>query len=148
MSKKIIIIIVACISILSIFILGIFSPAVSQTLITVKVTGVEIDKSDCVKTGDEENNNLVVLLEGEQREYQLIWEVLPNGLTQKSSASNKNVSFVSSNSVATVSETGLVKFPDQIKQTISTIITITTEDGSYTDQITISYKYFNEVVID
>ena len=148
MSRKIILIIVTAITVLSIFILGILAPEVSQTFITIKVTGVEIDKSGLEEVGTGDNLNMVVVLKNEDRTYQIKWKVLPVDENGFSTATNKNVTFNSNNPNISVSNEGLVRFPQDISKSMSTIVTITTVDGSYTDSITISYIYVNEVVVD
>ena len=148
MSRKIILIIVTAITVLSIFILGILAPEVSQTFITIKVTGIEIDKSDLEEVGSGDNLNMVVKLENEERTYQIKWKVLPVDDNGFSTATNKSVTFNSNNPNISVSNEGLVRFPQDISKSMSTIVTITTVDGSYTDSITISYIYVNEVVVD
>ncbi len=148
MSRKIILIIVTAITVLSIFILGILAPEVSQTFITIKVTGIEIDKSDLEEVGTGDNLNMVVVLKNEDRTYQIKWKVLPVDENGFSTATNKNVTFNSNNPNISVSSEGLVRFPQDISKSMSTIVTITTVDGSYTDSITISYIYVNEVVVD
>ncbi|MBR4237801.1 hypothetical protein IKQ02_05165 [bacterium] len=148
MSRKIILIIVTAITVLSIFILGILAPEVSQTFITIKVTGIEIDKSDLEEVGTGDNLNMVVVLKNEDRTYQIKWKVLPVDENGFSTATNKNVTFNSNNPNISVSNEGLVRFPQDISKSMSTIVTITTVDGSYTDSITISYIYVNEVVVD
>ena len=148
MSRKIILIIVTAITVLSIFILGILAPEVSQTFITIKVTGIEIDKSDLEEVGSGDNLNMVVKLKNEERTYQIKWKVLPVDENGSSTATNKNVTFNSNNPNISVSDEGLVRFPQDISKSMSTIVTITTVDGSYTDSITISYIYVNEVVVD
>ena len=148
MSRKIILIIVTAITVLSIFILGILAPEVSQTFITIKVTGIEIDKSDLEEVGTGDNLNMVVVLKNEDRTYQIKWKVLPVDENGFSTATNKNVTFNSNNPNISVSNEGLVRFPQDISKSMSTIVKITTVDGSYTDSITISYIYVNEVVVD
>lgn len=148
MNRKIVLIVVTALTVLSIFILGILAPEVSQTFITIKVTGIEIDKTDLEEVGTGDNVNMVVKLKNEERTYQIKWKVLPTDENGFSTATNKNVTFNSNNPNISVSNEGLVRFPQDISKSMSTIVTITTVDGSYTDSITISYIYVNEVVVD
>lgn len=148
MNRKLILIVVTVLTVLSIFILGILAPEVSQTFITIKATGVEIDKSDLEEVGNGDNINRVVVLKNTDRTYQVKWKVLPVDENGFSTATNKNVTFDSNNPNISISNEGLVTFPQDISKSMSTIVTITTVDGSYTDSITISYIYVNEVVVD
>ena len=148
MTRKIILIVVTALTLVSIFVLGILAPEVSQTFITIKVTGVEIDKSDLEEVGEGDNINRVVKLKNEDRTYQIKWKIHPLDENGASTATNKNVTFYSNNPSISVSNEGLVRFPQDISKSMSTIITIMTVDGSYTDSITISYIYINEVVVD
>ena len=148
MNRKIVIIITSILIAVSIVVLGILAPEISQTIITIKVNGVEIDKKDEIIMGEGENQQAIIRLEGDEREYQLRWTILPTDSDGASTATNQEVSFKSSNPKVIVTKGGLVKFPDEIKESISSVITITTFDGSYTDEITISYRYVKQIVVD
>ena len=135
MTKKIIIIIISILSIASVLILGIYAAAIGQTIGGVKVTGVTLDKSDV------DADIKAIKISGTDREYQLVWTVLPvddNGVTQ---ATTTDVTFSSNNPLVTVSDEGLVKFPDTITASINVTIEIKTRDQNKTDTIDLYYYY-------
>ena len=147
--KKAIIIIILLLSVLSVFVLGIFMPKVEQTIVTIKVESVEIDHTDEVDIENTDGTvSKIVRLEGDNNTYQLKWKVYPYDEERgESNATTPDVTFSSSNDQVTVSKDGLVTFPSDSKKTITTTITIRTADGDKFDTITISlYKEQTSVI--
>lgn len=145
MTKKVVLIIVIALAAISIFILGIVAPALNQTIITVKVTGVEFEHGDAIET----DGVWKITLEEDERTYQLSWKVLPwDDEKNKTEATESSVTFTSSNINVTVSADGFVNFPTEISSSITTTITIKTKDGDITDEIVIFLPYTPSHVID
>lgn len=147
--KKTLLIIVLVLSVLSIFVLGIFAPQVEQTIITIKVESVEFDHSDEIEieNPDGTKSKIVKLSEG-LTTYQLKWKVYPyNEETGKSNATTPDVTFSSNIQSVTVSPDGLVTFPSDATTSITATITIRSVDGDKIDTITVStYKKQSSII--
>ncbi len=147
--KKTLIIIILGLSVLSVFVLGIFVPKIEQTIITIKVESVEFDHSDEIEIENTDGSTSKIVRLTENNVYQLKWKVYPYDEEKgQSNATTPDVTFASSNDQVTVSDDGLVTFPSDAKKTITTTITVRTADGDKVDTITISlYKEQSGVII-
>ena len=149
--KKSLIIVLLIVAVVSVFALGILIPKIEQTIVTVKVTGVEFSNSDIfiLKDNKDEplkdkngNDKKRINLEEGVASYQLEWKVLPyNDETKKSDATTPDVTFTIDTTNASVDENGLVTLPTTLSKSLTITITVTTTDGKKTDYVEIFIKH-------
>ena len=150
--KKSLIIVLLIIAVVSVFALGILIPKIEQTIVTVKVTGVEFSNSDIFILKDnkdepfkDENGNdkKRINLEEGISSYQLEWKVLPyDDENKKSNATTPDVTFmVSGSSGVTIDENGLLTLPTTLDKSLSVTVKVTTTDGKKTDYVEIFIKH-------
>lgn len=141
--KKIVLIIVAAVIVVSILVLGIFAPTMGQSSQKIKVESVNFNRDDEVEFLNGGEIDYHIELSEDEYTYQLVWYIYPYDMDEeKSLATNTKVTFSSSNQNVTVTSDGLVTFPSEMDSSISTVITIKTEDQGATSTINI-FKYFN-----
>ena len=150
--KKSLIIVLIIVAVVSIFALGILIPKIEQTIVTVKVTGVEFSNSDIIILKDNDNKPLKdengndkkrINLEEGTATYQLEWKVLPyDDENKKSGATTPDVTFmVSGSSGVTIDENGNLSFPTELTKSLSVTVVVTTVDGNKTDYVEIFIKH-------
>lgn len=138
MNKKIVIIILVLVCMLSIIVIGIFGSAVvnRNSPVSVKDVTFKVDNGLYDSNGklyielviDDANPKLAPL--------QLKWVIGPDNAT------NKQVTFATdSPMVATVNNQGLITFSENITSTKTVIIFITTNDGSKRAEIKLLINY-------
>ena len=157
--KKNLIIILLVIAVVSVFALGILIPKIEQTIVTVKVEGVEFSNSDITIKKDSEDKPLkdengndlkIINLEEGTTSYQLEWKVFPFDEEKKlTSATNPEVTFqvMGSNKVS-IDEKGLLNLPKTLDKSLSITVKVTTTDGKKTDYVEIFIKHEVIHVID
>ena len=157
--KKSLIVVLLVIAVVSVFALGILIPKIEQTIVTVKVEGVEFSNSDITIKKDSENNPLkdengndlkIINLEEGTTSYQLEWKVFPFDEEKKlTSATNPEVTFqvMGSNKVS-IDERGLLNLPKTLDKSLSITVKVTTTDGKKTDYVEIFIKHEVIHVID
>ena len=157
--KKSLIVVLLVIAVVSDFALGILIPKIEQTIVTVKVEGVEFSNSDITIKKDSENKPLkdengndlkIINLEEGTTSYQLEWKVFPFDEEKKlTSATNPEVTFqvMGSNKVS-IDERGLLNLPKTLDKSLSITVKVTTTDGKKTDYVEIFIKHEVIHVID
>lgn len=157
--KKSLIVVLLVIAVVSVFALGILIPKIEQTIVTVKVEGVEFSNSDITikkdsedkPLKDENDNDLKIInLEEGTTSYQLEWKVFPFDEEKKlTSATNPEVTFqvMGSNKVS-IDEKGLLNLPKTLDKSLSITVKVTTTDGKKTDYVEIFIKHEVIHVID
>lgn len=150
--KKSLIIVLLVIAVVSVFALGILIPKIEQTIVTVKVEGVEFSNSDIVILKDDDNkpykddngnDKKRINLEEGTTSYQLEWKVFPYDEEKKlSGATNPEVTFLMTGSnIVTIDKQGLITIPKTLTKSINITIKITTTDGKKTDYVEIFIKH-------
>lgn len=157
--KKSLIVVLLVIAVVSVFALGILIPKIEQTIVTVKVEGVEFSNSDITIKKDSEDKPLkdengndlkIINLEEGTTSYQLEWKVFPFDEEKKlTSATNPEVTFqvMGSNKVS-IDERGLLNLPKTLDKSLSITVKVTTTDGKKTDYVEIFIKHEVIHVID
>ena len=157
--KKSLIVVLLVIAVVSVFALGILIPKIEQTIVTVKVEGVEFSNSDITIKKDSEDKPLkdengndlkIINLEEGTTSYQLEWKVFPFDEEKKlTSATNPEVTFqvMGSNKVS-IDEKGLLNLPKTLDKSLSITVKVTTTDGKKTDYVEIFIKHEVIHVID
>ena len=157
--KKSLIVVLLVIAVVSVFALGILIPKIEQTIVTVKVEGVEFSNLDITIKKDSEDKPLkdengndlkIINLEEGTTSYQLEWKVFPFDEEKKlTSATNPEVTFqvMGSNKVS-IDERGLLNLPKTLDKSLSITVKVTTTDGKKTDYVEIFIKHEVIHVID
>ena len=150
--KKSLIVVLLVIAVVSVFALGILIPKIEQTIVTVKVEGVEFSNSDIVILKDEDNkpykddngnDKKRINLEEGVTSYQLEWKVFPYDEEKKfTSATNPEISFLLTGSeIVQIDKNGLISIPKTLSKSLTFTIKITTSDGNKTDYVEIFIKH-------
>ncbi|MCR5564629.1 MAG: hypothetical protein K6F59_02370 [Gammaproteobacteria bacterium] len=157
--KKSLIIVLLVVAVVSVFALGILIPKIEQTIVTVKVTGVEFTNADITIKKDKDNNPLkddngndfkIINLEEGVTSYQIEWKVYPyDEENKKSGATTPDVTFqVMGSNKVTITSDGLLTLPAELTKSLSVTVKVTTTDGNKSDYVEIFIKHENIHVID